>query len=196
MSTASSPAASPFELPKLPQQLMSPKLLSPMSPNLPEPLLRPMGKYHPSNYQSPDTTRVSTPVPTNLSIPTSLQEKKRRERERGSTPAGHGRKSSEVQRKIQQYQKDMIAQAQLAAKVSLKSSARGMSKGSAEKREPVSPRLLPAGSPGPITPLELEGDADEGYMVAGNRHRGHSLIGGGIERERKNLGQARRESAA
>ena len=30
---------------------------------------------------------------------------------------------------------------------------------------PTSPRLIPAGSPGPVTPLELEGA--EGYLTAG-----------------------------
>ncbi len=33
--------------------------------------------------------------------------------------------------------------------------------------KPTSPRLQPLGSPGPVTPLELEGD--EGYLVAGAR---------------------------
>lgn len=30
--------------------------------------------------------------------------------------------------------------------------------------KPTSPRLIPLGSPGPVTPLELEGD---GYLTAG-----------------------------
>lgn len=43
------------------------------------------------------------------------------------------------------------------------------------KKEPISPRLLPAGSPGPITPFELE-DLDgandgDGYIAAGHRIR-------------------------
>lgn len=33
---------------------------------------------------------------------------------------------------------------------------------------PASPRLAPMGSPGPVTPLELEEDGD--YLVAGARH--------------------------
>ncbi|GIZ40975.1 hypothetical protein CKM354_000429400 [Cercospora kikuchii] len=33
--------------------------------------------------------------------------------------------------------------------------------------KPVSPRLQPLGSPGPVTPLELEGE--EGYLIAGAR---------------------------
>ncbi len=48
--------------------------------------------------------------------------------------------------------------------------------------EPVSPRLLPAGSPGPITPFELEESA--GYIVVGTR-TSESLTGSGLERERE-----------
>jgi len=71
----------------------------------------------------------------------------------------------------------MIAQARISAATSIGGSLAG------EKKKPISPRLLPAGSPGPITPLELEMDAEEGYIVAGGRARGVSLIGGGVERE-------------
>jgi hypothetical protein len=35
--------------------------------------------------------------------------------------------------------------------------------------KPVSPRLAPLGSPGPITPFELEESAAAGYLVAGAR---------------------------
>jgi len=58
-----------------------------------------------------------------------------------------------------------------------------------KKKEPNSPRLLPAGSPGPITPLELEMDGDEGYIVAGGRARGTGLIGGGLGQEREMMGR-------
>lgn len=37
--------------------------------------------------------------------------------------------------------------------------------------KPTSPRLQPLGSPGPVTPLELE--RDEGYLVAGARNLNH-----------------------
>ena len=67
----------------------------------------------------------------------------------------------------------MIAQARLAS-----DSGVAASKGTPE---PISPRLLPAGSPGPITPFELEESA--GYMAAGARSSG-SLIGG-FESERE-----------
>jgi hypothetical protein len=47
--------------------------------------------------------------------------------------------------------------------------------------KPVSPRLAPLGSPGPITPFELEESAEGGYLVAGARGEGASGRGG--ERE-------------
>ena len=53
---------------------------------------------------------------------------------------------------------------------------RAQSPGGTEK--PISPRLEPLGSPGPVTPLELEGDG--GYMLAGARNaageKGHDLV--------------------
>lgn len=46
------------------------------------------------------------------------------------------------------------------------SAARGATSPNASGK-PVSPRLQPLGSPGPVTPLELEGE--EGYLLAGAR---------------------------
>jgi hypothetical protein len=43
------------------------------------------------------------------------------------------------------------------------------SSGKVEDR-PVSPRLAPLGSPGPVTPLELE--QNEGYLLAGAHQTG------------------------
>ena len=67
----------------------------------------------------------------------------------------------------------MIAQARLAS-VPKSGTASGST-------EPDSPRLLPAGSPGPITPFELE--EGDGYLGAGSSR---SLIGRGVEREGEN----------
>jgi hypothetical protein len=138
-----------------------------------------MGKYHPSNYKSTPTSSVTTPTAfsgiaapfpsTNLAIPNAT-----RKRSTSGRP-GHERKSSDVKRKIQQYQRDMISQARFA----------GVSSGGSMKtalKEPSSPRLLPAGSPGPITPFELEESA--GYLMAGTQGGG-GLIGSGNERERE-----------
>jgi hypothetical protein len=123
--------------------------------------------------------------PTNLEIPTTVHKRQKKER-----PAqGHERKTSDVKRKLQQYQRDMIVQARMSAANSIAGVA-------TEKKEPISPRLLPAGSPGPITPLELEMDGEEGYLVAGWRARGANLIGVGIERERGMETQGRRSPTA
>lgn len=63
---------------------------------------------------------------------------------------------SDAQRQLFAYQREMV------------SAARAQSPGKGEK--PVSPRLAPLGSPGPVTPLEL-GDED-GYLAAGARNSG------------------------
>lgn len=130
-----------------------------LSPAVPEPLRMPMGKYHPSNYQSPSSSTVTTPLamprpslpPSTLSIPPPSS------RLRAKDGPGHERKTSDIKRKIQQYQRDMIAQARSAANSTRQAAAR---------KEPISPRLEPLGSPGPITPFELE-EAD-GYITAGS----------------------------
>lgn len=153
------------------------------SPVIPDVLAIPMGKYHPSNYRSPATTTAGTPTstprhnplpPTNLELPTG-----RPKRSKNIRP-GHARQDSDVQRALLEYQRTMMAQAQLG---STSTTAGNAKLGSTE---PISPKLLPAGSPGPITPFELEGE-DGGYIVAGNRSRprGNSLIGNGLEKERE-----------
>ncbi|KAJ3531484.1 hypothetical protein NM208_g8859 [Fusarium decemcellulare] len=80
---------------------------------------------------------------------------------------------TEIRRKLQQYQRDMIAQASMAANELLGSSAKpdsklagGVSLHSLPLRDsrfltpgphkPRSPRLAPLGSPGPVTPMDLE----------------------------------------
>jgi len=156
-----SPTFSPTSdsTPKVPTHLLSPSAFGQLSPTIPETLRIPMGKYHPSNYKSPASTEVSTPTsnprtplpPTNLSIPTTSSKRGSKER------PGHERKSSDIKRKLQQYQREMIAQARAAAPT--------MKDGRISK-EPSSPRLQPLGSPGPITPFDLE-EAD-GYIVAGS----------------------------
>lgn len=124
-----------------------------------------MGKYHPSNYKivSPSLSPAPTSAPiqpTALEIPQSKTNKR----------PNHERRTSDVKRKLQQYQRDMIVQARMA------SSSQG------GRVKPDSPKLVPLGSPGPITPFELEESA--GYLVAGAR------VGGlGVEKEREVVGR-------
>lgn len=145
--------------PRGPSSLIKPRFT-------PEALMMPMGKYHPSNFKSASSSSMTTPTTTaptsmpapfpsnNLTIPKSIGKRN------ASGRPGHERKNSDVKRKIQQYQRDMIVQAQLAG-----ASVSGVMK--AVVKNPVSPKLLPLGSPGPITPFELEESA--GYLVAGSR---------------------------
>lgn len=81
-----------------------------------------------------------------------------------------------MKRKLQQYQRDMIAQARSAASTSIAATMGSI------RKEPNSPRLQPAGSPGPITPFELEELENEGYIAAGYRARSNSLIAQGLQR--------------
>lgn len=164
----------------------------PVSPTMPEALLIPMGKYHPSNYKPPALTLTSTPTsttsaprsdglpPSSLAIPPTSSKRGSKER------PGHERKTSDVKRKLQQYQRDMIVQARLAASSSTGQQLHG-------RTEPISPRLLPAGSPGPITPFELDMESD-GYIVAGHRARRASLIGNEVEKEKRLQGSIDKEA--
>ena len=162
MSTASSPFASPSydTKPKPSLSALSPAFKAAIPTSDGMGFAVPLGKYHPSNYSSPSTTAAVTPTassPSNpqytasIAIPTALQLEPKRKK------PTHERRASDVTRKVQQYQRDMIVQARLAS-VPKNVSTSGSAK-------PVSPRLLPLGSPGPITPFELEGD--EGYHAAG-----------------------------
>lgn len=113
----------------------------------------PLGKYYPSNYEnsseslrsrggsySSDKAPFAHPDShTSSYMPSRLDSKKR----------------------LEQYQRDMIAQASMALD-SYKSTSPAMQSipdirvGGVTPRKPMSPRLDPLGSPGPVTPMELE----------------------------------------
>lgn len=69
----------------------------------------------------------------------------------------------------------MIAQARLATSLA---SGRGHGM-QIQMPKPISPKLVPAGSPGPITPFELEEGGS--YITAAPRGRENSLSGDGLE---------------
>ncbi|KZL68908.1 hypothetical protein CT0861_07630 [Colletotrichum tofieldiae] len=143
----------------------------------------PMGKYYPSNYEQQNScgalTGPSGP-PSRVSSTRSEGHIPTREAFRTSS-----RQDSEVRRKLQQYQRDMIAQARLAASEVLGSSPNQTNAapsstimlngvpltnlhhiGTTGVHKPISPRLLPLGSPGPVTPMDLEGEQG-GYLDRG-----------------------------
>ncbi|KAF2140635.1 uncharacterized protein K452DRAFT_230126 [Aplosporella prunicola CBS 121167] len=103
-------------------------------------------RFHPANFPSQSSSAAQTPS-TNPNSP-----------QPPPSPYAQQRQYSEAQRQLYLYQRELLATA-----------ARNMhasSTGGATVR-PVSPRLNPLGSPGPVTPLELEGQGD--YLVAGAR---------------------------
>lgn len=117
------------------------------APSTPDPLLMamPLGKYYPSNYKNKSKTldKLAPAAATTSNQPQ------------------HARKKSDIKKKLQQYQKDLVEQAATAARMSIS----GV--------KPASPRLLPLNSPGPITPMELEEDA--GYLAEGANGTAQSL---------------------
>ncbi|KAI0506190.1 hypothetical protein F5B22DRAFT_625098 [Xylaria bambusicola] len=131
----------------------------------------PMGKYYPSNYEKRKGEKrrkgmnhrpaiseptMAAPVKSEPQVPVINQ----------PSSASHARTDSEARYRLQQYQRDMIAQATMAlnrgkANEAAPSYIRSM--GFNNMMKPSKPRLIPLGSPGPVTPMELEGSAD-GYL--------------------------------
>ncbi|CAG8975017.1 hypothetical protein HYALB_00012184 [Hymenoscyphus albidus] len=142
----------------------------------------PKGKYYPSNYITPMTSQSSTPRTSLTPVATSLQIPAYNNTNNKKRPS-HERNNSDVKRKLQQYQRDMIAQARAASHAPPSDITWTVPR-------PVSPRLAPLGSPGPITPLELENN--DGYLAAGSRHlidnNERNLVENfiGVERRRMN----------
>jgi hypothetical protein len=146
----------------------------------------PMGKYYPSNYENRSGSR-STPQRTSVASSSTLPSssgKMEPPAHKHRIPT-HTRSESDAKRRLQQYQRDMIAQATLAASQVLGRGDKSMSSklatslsrhGAPVKNvqlggllargvKPISPRLLPLGSPGPVTPMDLE--AGDGYLSRG-----------------------------
>ncbi|KUI58970.1 hypothetical protein VP1G_06254 [Cytospora mali] len=150
----------------------------------------PVGKYYPSNYerrhnssQNPPRTSRNSLRPPSARGPSSV--KSDTAVPQFNRTDSHGRSDSEATRRLQQYQRDMVAQAYLATQKATQDLA---GKGGAAAalaaasmhgaplsrfqfpgtpHRPISPRLEPMGSPGPVTPLALEGA--DGYW--GDRPR-------------------------
>lgn len=95
-------------------------------------------RFHPANYPSGHSSIQNTPD-SNASPQPPM------------SPRAHHRMYSDAQKQLFMYHRENIA------------AARASSPG--REGKPVSPRLAPLGSPGPVTPLELEREG--GYLVAG-----------------------------
>ncbi|KAJ3555884.1 hypothetical protein NPX13_g10261 [Xylaria arbuscula] len=131
----------------------------------------PMGKYYPSNYEKRKGEKrrkganhrpaiseptMAAPVKSEPQVPVINH----------PVSVSHSRSESEARYRLQQYQRDMVAQATIAmnrggANEAALNSIRSM--GFNHMVNPSKPRLIPLGSPGPVTPMELEG-ASDGYL--------------------------------
>lgn len=134
----------------------------------------PTGRYYPTNYEKRAHPQPA-PKPTR-SEPTYT-----------SAPP-RPRPEGDARQKLQQYQRDMVAQATLAARKLMGGSregspvapgfpAHGMPVSAPPTANPSSPRLRPLGSPGPVTPMELEGS--EGSYIDKGRGTGGAAREGG-----------------
>ena len=101
-------------------------------------------RFHPSNFPSAHSSAQTTPESGQGSPPPP------------TSPRTHQRIISDAQKHLLAYQRDMI-------------SAAARSSTPIQLEGPESPRLLPIGSPGPVTPLQLESE-DGGYLTAGVRN--------------------------
>ncbi|KAG7291495.1 hypothetical protein NEMBOFW57_001514 [Staphylotrichum longicolle] len=139
-----------------------------------EDVVLPMGKYYPSNWEKrhgkgpinrPQASQPAAAFRSDSQVPKYYGDQ------------AHSRPGSDVKRRLQQYQRDMVAQAAMAANALIASSGSARSAAAASSlggtplpkaqlaanflktHKPLSPRLRPLGSPGgPVTPMSLEAD--------------------------------------
>ncbi|KAK5124693.1 hypothetical protein LTR85_001406 [Meristemomyces frigidus] len=100
-------------------------------------------RFHPANFPSAHSSLQVTP--DGVASPQGPV-----------SPRAHQRMLSDAQKHLYAYQREVV------------SAARASSPGPGDR--PISPKLAPLGSPGPVTPLELE--CEDGYLVAGVRSSG------------------------
>jgi hypothetical protein len=162
-SDTSSTAASPNSSERIVQALGSPVV---------DPERRPLptGKYYPSNYEAsqsrppvlPPSVKLK-PFRSELRVPTARSANKT-----------DRRPSPEAKRRLQQYQRDMVTQAALAAQqLADQSGAQSSSQASTRvpklatgRSNPTAPRLNPTGTSGPVTPMELANNKQlDGYLT-------------------------------
>lgn len=131
----------------------------------------PVGKYYPSNYE-----RRTRQMQNQRSYVSESVTSYAKTDAHGSNYKGGG---DDARQRLQQYQRDMVAQASFALGGSFKPSMlpgnaaalRNLAVpdvrlgGPSAPQRPVSPQLLPLGSPGPVTPMDLE--TQDEYITKG-----------------------------
>jgi hypothetical protein len=117
------------------------------SPAAPSFQLGTLPRFHPAIYQPSSNTASQPPSPI---------------QQRSSTTSQNYRNSDAMK----QY-RDFVSGIALATRSSTSNPA---SSTSTSHSRPAKPRLDPLGSPGPVTPLALEEEQQDGYLGAGARH--------------------------
>ncbi|THV93988.1 hypothetical protein D6D03_02818 [Aureobasidium pullulans] len=112
-------------------------------------------RFHPANFPSSQSSSVAnTPgTASNSGHPSPNPP---------VSPKAQQRLYSEAQKQLYLYHRETVAAQAAVAAAASASSGRPQS---VRYEKPLSPRLAPLGSPGPVTPLELEGQ--DGYLLAG-----------------------------
>ncbi|KAL8994347.1 MAG: hypothetical protein Q9169_005654 [Polycauliona sp. 2 TL-2023] len=156
-----------------------PPLHMPSSPLSPAAPAQPFPASRQSNARPPSSSQQGRRQPPVLAIPSLPAFHPANYESRNSSPSSsrpisspHGRHMSEAQRQYQQQQRDLILNY-------TRNAVRNTGKGPIA--QPRSPRLDPLGSPGPITPLNLEGQND--YFAGGPRKGSTSMSKGHERRE-------------
>lgn len=144
----------------------------------------PVGKYYPSNFEAAKSAQAQAsrtprssmlwPAPSSGSAPAKSESAVP---QFNRTDSSRSRTDCDAKRRLQQYQRDMVAQATQAARQLTSGQAASASLAAKHgvpvqrfqtgSHKPVSPRLQPLGSPGPVTPMELEGQGGDGYLTRG-----------------------------
>jgi len=106
-------------------------------------------RFHPANYPSPHSSVATTPGsgPTSPQLPLS--------------PSMQQKVYNDAQKQLYLYQREAYM-------------GRSTTTAPMPREGPASPRLCPLGSPGPVTPLELE--EEDNYMAAGSRSSGRATF--------------------
>ncbi|KAF2816842.1 uncharacterized protein BDZ99DRAFT_2917 [Mytilinidion resinicola] len=98
-------------------------------------------RFHPANFPSQHSSSANTPEVGGGNSP-----------QPPPSPRAQQKQYSDAQRQLYMYQRELLATASRSSRT-------------APGPKPTSPRLIPLGSPGPVTPLELEGH--DGYLMSG-----------------------------
>ncbi|KAG9738889.1 hypothetical protein KCU59_g8742, partial [Aureobasidium melanogenum] len=109
-------------------------------------------RFHPANFPSSQSSSIANTPGTGPTSPSNPP----------VSPKAQQRLYSEAQKQLYLYQREILA---AQAAVTAAANAGSGRPQSARFEKPLSPRLAPLGSPGPVTPLELEGQ--DGYLLAG-----------------------------